>query len=111
MHFSGYNSRLVLTGKQRRYLRSLGHSLQVIVQIGKDGIDDGLVAAVDRALLDHELVKVRVGENAELDRHDAANDLATRTHSEVAQVLGNTVLLYRAREDKPEIVLPRGSTS
>jgi RNA-binding protein len=97
----------VLSGKQRRYLRGLGHELRPIVQVGRGGLDDGLVAAVDRALADHELVKIRLGEGANLDRHDAATDLAARTHSEVAQVLGNTVLLYRAHPDEPEIALPR----
>jgi len=97
----------VLTGKQRRYLRGLGHDLKAIVQIGKGGIDDGLVAAVERALDDHELVKLKLGEAANLDRHEAADALARRTHSEVAQVLGNTVLLYRAHPEDPAIVLPR----
>jgi len=96
----------VLTGKQRRHLRGLGHGLRPIVQVGKDGIDDGLVAAVEQALDDHELVKVKVGEAAKLDRHDAAQAIAGKTHSEVAQVLGNTVLLYRAHPDDPVIVLP-----
>ena len=96
----------VLTGKQRRHLRGLGHDLKPIVHVGKAGIDDGLVAAVEQALDDHELVKIKVGEAAKLDRHDAAEAIAHRTHSEVAQVLGNTVLLYRADPDDPEIVLP-----
>jgi RNA-binding protein len=95
-----------LTGKQRRHLRSLAHKLRPVVQVGKDGIDDGLLAAIDRALLDHELVKVKVGEGAGLDRHDAAGEIATRTKSEVAQVLGNIVVLYRARDEDPQIVLP-----
>jgi RNA-binding protein len=96
----------VLTGKQRRHLRALGHALRPIVQVGKDGIDAGVIAAVEQALGDHELVKLKVGESAGLDRHDAAESLAQKTHSEVAQVLGNTVLLYRAHPDDPEIVLP-----
>ena len=96
----------MLTGKQRRHLRGLGHELKPIVLVGKDGIDDGLVAAVDQALADHELVKLKVGEAAKLDRHEAADALAKRTHSEVAQVLGNTVLLYRADPEDPTIVLP-----
>jgi RNA-binding protein len=97
----------VLTGKQRRYLRSLGHELRVVVQVGKDGIDDGLVAAIDRALVDHELVKIKVGEAAGLDRQSAADQLAARTQSDVAQILGNTVLLYRRRDDNPAIELPK----
>jgi len=97
----------VLTGKQRRHLRGLGHELRAVVQLGKGGIDDGIVAAVEQALADHELVKVKVGEAAGLDRHEAADALAARTRSDVAQVLGNTVLLYRANPDEPVIELPR----
>jgi RNA-binding protein len=96
----------VLTGKQRRYLRGLGHELKVVVQVGKGGIDAGLISAVTQALLDHELVKIRVADNAELDRHEAADAIAQQTKSEVAQVLGNTVLLYRADPDEPKIALP-----
>jgi RNA-binding protein len=98
----------VLSGKQRRHLRALAHDLKPVVQVGKDGIDDGLIAAVDQALVDHELIKVKVGESAGLDRHDAAEDIAQKTKSEVAQVLGNIVILYRAHPDEPQIVLPRG---
>ena len=101
----------MLTGKQRRFLRSLGHSLNPIVLVGKGGIDDGLVAALDRALADHELVKIKIGDNAELERAGAADELAKRTQSEVAQILGNTVLLYRAHPDEPTIALPRGGES
>jgi RNA-binding protein len=105
LRFRG-TTRAVLTGKQLRHLRGLGHDLKPIVQIGKGGIDDGVVAAVDRALADHELIKVKLGEAVELDRHDAAEAIAHATGSEVAQVLGNTLLLYRANPDEPAIVLP-----
>jgi len=97
----------MLTGKQRRHLRALAHPLRPIVQVGKGGLDDGVIAAVDQALTDHELVKVKIGEAADLDRHEAADELAARTHSEVAQVLGNIAVLYRADPDDPKIELPR----
>jgi RNA-binding protein len=83
--------------------------MKPIVQIGKDGIDDGLVAAVDQALADHELVKIKVGEASALDRHAAAGELADKTRSEVAQVLGNIVLLYRPDPDEPTIQLPKAA--
>ena len=98
---------MALTGKQRRHLRALAHPLKPLVQIGKDGVSDALVAATDQALLDHELIKVKVGEAASLDRHEASEELATKTKSEIAQVLGNTVILYRAHPEKPVIELPR----
>jgi RNA-binding protein len=100
-----------LTGKQRRYLRALGHGLRAVAQVGREGLSDGFIAAVDRALTDHELVKVKLGlagDEAEsgLDRHAAADQLAARTESAIAQVLGGTVLLYRPHPDEPRIALP-----
>jgi RNA-binding protein len=74
--------------------------------MGKGGIDDGLVAAIEQALLDHELIKVKIGENAGMERDEAAEQIATKTKSDVAQVIGNIVLLYRAHPDDPTIVLP-----
>ncbi len=96
----------MLTGKQRRYLRGLGHNLASIATIGKEGISPSFTRAVDQALEDHELVKIRVGKNALVDRKEAAQDLAVQTASEVAQVLGNTILLYRRHPDEPTIELP-----
>ena len=96
-----------LTGKQRRHLRGLGHGLSPVVQIGKEGLSETLVSAVDAALETHELIKVRIGQNALLDRKQVAEDLSKATSSEVAQVLGSTVLLYRVRPDEPTIKLPR----
>ena len=81
------------------------------MQVGKDGIDDGLVAALDQALADPELVKIKIGEGAGLDRNAAADELAAKTHSDVAQVLGNTVLLYRAVPEEPKIVLPKAQSA
>jgi RNA-binding protein len=86
-----YKRAPMLTGKQRRHLRALAHPLKPLVQIGKGGIDEGLVAAVDQALT---------------DRHAAAEELAAKTKSELAQVLGNIVLLYRPDPDEPTIKLP-----
>lgn len=95
-----------LTGKQKRHLRALGHALDPIVRLGKDGIDEGVVAAVDAALERHELVKVKLGSGSGDDRDEAAEFLAEQTRSAVAQVLGGTLLLYRRRANEPKITLP-----
>jgi RNA-binding protein len=76
------------------------------VQIGKEGISDTFVAAVEQALIDHELIKVKLGQNAEVELEAAAATLAERTGGEVAQILGKTILLYRAHPEEPVIVLP-----
>lgn len=101
-----YTPAMALTGKQRRALRALGHGLSPVTQIGKGGLSAQLVEAVDQALTTHELIKVKLLESAGVDRHDAAAQLATQTRSEVAQVLGNTILLYRPDPDEPRIELP-----
>jgi RNA-binding protein len=94
---------MALTGKQRRALRALGHHLQVVVQVGQDGVTPGVVAAVEQALWDHELVKIRVASDGAKGREEAADKLATATGAEVAQLLGRTVLLYKANPDTPRI--------
>jgi RNA-binding protein len=97
----------MLTGKQRRHLRSLGHHLEPVVQIGKQGLTEGTLAALDEALTQHELVKVRVGTECPDDRHDVAERIAPAMKAEVAQVLGRTLLVYRRHPKEPKIQLPK----
>jgi RNA-binding protein len=92
-----------LSGKQRRALRALGHHLKPLVQVGHQGVSEALVAALEQALHDHELVKVRLLETAPGTKATLAAALAVSSEAEVAQVLGRTVLLYRPRPDNPKI--------
>ena len=96
-----------LTGKQRRHLRALGHHLDAVVQIGHEGVSDAVVEQANAQLEAHELIKVKVSENAPEDRKSSAAALAEKCGAHLAQVLGRTALLYRRRKDKPAIVLPK----
>lgn len=96
-----------LSGKQRRHLRALAHHLSPLVQIGKEGITEGVEEALREALARHELVKVRVLETAPADRAEVGPPLARVTGSHVVGELGRIVLLYRMHDEKPVIVLPR----
>jgi len=96
-----------LKGKQIRFLRGLGHHLQPVVMIGREGLSERLLEATQTALRDHELIKVRVQEGCDLDRREAADLLAGAVGAELVQVLGRTFLLYR-QSDEPKIELPRG---
>ena len=96
-----------LSGKQRRYLRGLGHNLEPLVQLGKQGLTEAITAAVDDALNRHELIKVRIGTECPDDRHEVAERLAPTVKSEVAQVLGRTLLLWRKRTKDSKIQLPK----
>jgi RNA-binding protein len=93
-----------LNGKQRRQLRALGHHLTVVVQVGADGVTDGVIAAAAQALEDHELIKVKIAAERE-ERAEAVEKLAAATKSEVAQTLGRTVLLWKKRPKKSKIEL------
>jgi RNA-binding protein len=96
---------MALDGQQRRKLRALGHHLGVVVQVGQDGVTPGVVAALEQALWDHELVKVKLASEDRDTRRGQAETLATESGAEVAQVLGRTVLLYKPNPDKPRIEL------
>ena len=95
----------MLTGKQKRHLRALGHKLKALIQIGKKEIEEALISETNAALDHHELVKVKLLESCMLDKHEASALLSAACGAEVAQILGKTFLLYRPAE-KPTIVLP-----
>jgi RNA-binding protein len=96
----------MLTGKQKRHLRALGHKLKPLIQIGKKEIEAALIAETTVALDHHELVKVKLLESCVLDKHEASETLAEACQAEVAQILGRTFLLYRTAKT-PVIILPK----
>src|SRR5690554_4017823 len=97
----------MLTGKQKRYLRSIGTGLQPIVQIGKGGISANLITQIDEALEARELIKIRVLTNSEFEAKDIAYNLADKVKSDLVQVIGRNFLLYRKSSKKDIIELPR----
>jgi len=97
---------MALSENQRKYLRRLAHPLNPIVMLGQSGLTDNIVKETDRALNDHELIKVsaRVGDR---DARDAAFASLTRqTASELVQRIGNVGVLYRRCSGLPKVVLP-----
>lgn len=98
---------MTLKGKEKRHLRGLAHHLDPLVQVGKDGLSDAVVAAVDAALEQHELIKLRVLESAPVDRDEAAAALAERCGADVAGTVGRMVLLYKRHPRDPKIDLPK----
>lgn len=89
-----------LGGKDRRRLRAQGHHLRPLVLVGSAGVTPGVISALDAALEDHELVKVRIDDDR-AGRAVAAVDLAHGTRSEIVQSLGKTVLFFRRRTTEP----------
>lgn len=97
-----------MTSKQRAYLKSLAMNIDPTHQIGKEGVTPELTAAVKEALDARELVKVSILQNCTEDRRELANTLAARTTSQLVQVIGRKIVLYRpaADKDKRKIQLP-----
>lgn len=97
-----------MTSKQRAFLKGLAMTTDPIFQIGKSSITPELTAAITEALEARELIKITVLKNCQEDGHSMAQMLAERTHSEVVQVIGRKIVLYKPAKDekKQKIVLP-----
>jgi RNA-binding protein len=95
-----------LSERQRKYLRGLGHALNPVLLLGQHGVTPAVVAEMQRALQDHELIKVKF-RGADRDARDAGlAELATATGSSLVQRIGHTALYYKRRIDRPGIVIP-----
>ncbi len=95
----------MLSGKQKRFLRGLGHDLKPVILVGKGEVNTPLVHETTSALESHELIKIKLLESCPMDRYEVADALAGACGAEVAQVLGRTLLLYRKGKE-PKIELP-----
>jgi RNA-binding protein len=99
----------MITGKQRAFLRKLGHTLQPILQIGKDGMSDTVIGAIDEALEKREMIKVTILETAMIDTRQTCDEIAKRLNAEPVQAIGNKFILYRksSNEKYRKIELPK----
>lgn len=97
----------VLTPKQKQYLKGLAHPLSPTVRVGKGGLTPAVTAETVKALEAHELIKVRIEIEEGATRRALATELANATDSSLAGTIGKIAMLYRAREEKPKIKLPR----
>ncbi|OHD63083.1 MAG: hypothetical protein A2176_08240 [Spirochaetes bacterium RBG_13_51_14] len=95
-----------LTGKQKRRLKSLAHHLKPVVYVGKNGMTESLVAAVDKALADHELVKIRFVDFKD-EKPDLMERICAATGADIIGLIGNNAILFRRNRDaaKQKIVL------
>ena len=98
-----------MTSKQRAYLKGLAMTMDPILQLGKGGLTPENTAAVDEALAARELIKITVLKNCLDDGRSIAEVLAERTHSQVVQVIGKKIVLYKQAKDekKRKIELPK----
>ena len=97
-----------MTSKQRAYLKGLAMNIDPIFQIGKNSLTPENTAAIEEALEARELIKVSVLQNCMDDPKELAAVVSERTRSQVVQVIGKKIVLYKeGRDEKKKIVLPR----
>lgn len=85
----------MLSGKEKRALRAQGNQLRTEIWVGKEGISEGTLKALENSFNTKELVKIKLQENCPLEKQEVADILCRKSHSELVQILGNTILLYR----------------
>jgi RNA-binding protein len=95
-----------LSERQRRHLRALAHALRPVIHLGNAGLTAALARETERALRDHELIKVRAPGGDRAARDEAFVALARHTGSTVVQRIGNVAVLYRPRPELPGILIP-----
>lgn len=96
-----------MTSKQRAYLKSLAMNMDPILQLGKNGLTPENTESVAEALEARELIKISVLQNCMEDASQMAQVLAERTHSQVVQVIGKKIVLYKeGKKEKKKIFLP-----
>lgn len=97
----------MITSKQRSFLKSMAHSLDPIVYIGKAGVTENVIKEIDICLETRELVKVKLQEGCELSPKEVANDVADKLKAEFVQAIGRKFTLYRESKENKQIELPR----
>lgn len=88
-----------LTARERAHLKARAHALEPVVQIGGAGVTDALVAEVERALIAHELIKVKIGVDDRAERVAVGDDLCARTGAAAVHRVGKVIILWRPRPD------------
>jgi len=94
-----------MTSKQRAYLKGLAMNIDPIFQIGKGSLTPEVTDAVSESFNTRELIKISVLKNCFDDPKMIAEALASRTHSEVVQVIGKKIVLYKPFKENPKIIL------
>lgn len=97
----------MLNSKERAYLRGLANKIEPIFQIGKGGASPELIEAIDEALEAREIIKCNVLNNCMEDIKYVASAISERTKSDVVQVIGKKIVIYRPSKEKPTIILPK----
>ncbi|MBT3277392.1 ribosome assembly RNA-binding protein YhbY [Candidatus Thioglobus sp.] len=96
-----------LTNNQKKFLRSKGHSLKPVVMLGQHGLTEGVLAELASSLETHELLKIKVRGDDREDKQRIIDEIIKTTQAHLVQVIGNIMVIYRAFDEDPQLILPR----
>ena len=96
----------MMTSKQRAYLKGLASTLEPVFQVGKSSVTPEITEAISEAFNNRELIKISVLKNCLDDPRAIAEVIAERTRSQVVQVIGKKIILYKPDKKNPKIILP-----
>ncbi|PCF75408.1 RNA-binding protein [Staphylococcus delphini] len=97
---------MALTGKQKRFLRSKAHHVDPTFQIGKSWINDNMVEQLKETLENRELIKIHILQNNMDDKSELAQNISQATGSELVQLIGSMIVLYKESRENKQIELP-----
>ena len=100
-----------MTSKQRAYLKSLASNINPIFQVGKSSLTPEFTEAIRETFQTNELIKISVLKNCADDPKEIGQMLSERTGSQLVQVIGKKIVLYKPNKDKPKIILPKAENS
>ncbi len=96
-----------LTNNQKKFLRSIGHSLKPVVMVGQHGLSDAVLAEIESSMGKHELLKIKIRTESKDEKQQMVDKILDFSKSHLVQVIGNVVVIYRAFDEEPQIILPR----
>ncbi len=96
-----------LTNNQKKFLRARGHGLKPVVMVGQHGLSEAVVAELASTMTKHELLKIKIRAEDKQSRQVMIDKIITTTKAHLVQVIGNVMVIYRAFDEEPQIILPR----
>ncbi|HIM54523.1 MAG TPA: ribosome assembly RNA-binding protein YhbY [Gammaproteobacteria bacterium] len=96
-----------LTNNQKKFLRSMGHTLKPVVMVGQHGLSESVLAELETTMNKHELLKIKIRVDGKDEKQQMIDQIVKVSRSNLVQVIGNVMVIYRAFDEEPQIILPR----
>ncbi|WP_190600507.1 ribosome assembly RNA-binding protein YhbY [Candidatus Vesicomyidisocius sp. SY067_SCS001] len=96
-----------LTNNQKKFLRSKSHNLKPIVMVGQHGLNESVLVELEITMDKHELLKIKIRMDKRAEKQKIIDKIINTYHAYLVQVIGNIVVIYRAFDEDPQIILPR----